>query len=270
MVKVTTSNVSELRASVAKYSARDTPVLNPTKAGFERRWFDQLDKSIRASHAAWAVLTDEQRSLVVETESALAEFEVAELATFSRQQTLSKRSHALTASGCRLTDQATEAVVQNSADPTEAYACASTWAASRERPWLVLSGSTGSGKSFAAACVTANTGGIWVRADELVRIFWANFGDQYERQDELRNTGMLVIDDVGCELDANRMLAALLDLLDARKSARSHPTIITTNLNKKAFAERYANERLMSRMSESVQWEALDGSDMRRAKAAAR
>jgi DNA replication protein DnaC len=170
------------------------------------------------------------------------------------------------ACGCPVSDDVDVALRAGNLARTEALETLETWMGAREKPWIVLSGPTGCGKSVAVAKVLWDGGGRFVRSDELVRLFSSMFGEQYEQQQKLRDTGRLVIDDVGGELDATRMLPALLDLLDARKSARGTPTIVTTNLSKKEFAARYANERLMSRMAESVHWAAVGGNDLRRAK----
>lgn len=168
------------------------------------------------------------------------------------------------ACGCPVADDVADGLRTGSLAQTDALDALDAWTKERTKPWLVLSGPTGCGKSVAVAKVLWDQGGKFVRADELVRLFASMFGDQYEQQQKLRSSPQLVIDDVGGELDAARMLPALLDLLDGRKSARNSPTIVTTNLSKKEFASRYANDRLMSRMAESVHWAAVGGEDLRR------
>lgn len=172
-------------------------------------------------------------------------------------------------SGCAVTDTVLAALRAEKLNTTDATDALAQWWGQRrklEKPWLVLSGPAGVGKTVAVAHMLWTLGGRFVRADELVRLFASMFGDQYDKQQELRDAGSLVIDDVGGELDQTRMLPALLDLLDSRKSAYNRPTIVTTNLSKKDFAERYKNERLMSRMAESVHWVSLTGEDLRRSK----
>lgn len=170
--------------------------------------------------------------------------------------------------GFRCTDAMREALLAATYSETDAVKRAREWWANRDKPWLLLSGRTGCGKSMAAASIPADHGhGTFVRADEVIRVFASMFGEQYEEQQTLRDARLLVLDDLGCELDHARMLPALLDLLDARQSARRHPTIVTTNLTPAAFRERYPNDRLNSRMSELVRWEGLTGEDLRRNKA---
>lgn len=188
-----------------------------------------------------------------------------ELRKYEEQQLQQRRTGRIEMFRC--TDAMREALVAATYTDTDAVKCARDWFAQRDKPWLVLSGPTGCGKSMAAAAVPAeNRTAMFIRADELVRLFSSMFGDQYERQQKLRDTQLLVIDDLGCELDSTRMLPALLDLLDARQSARKHPTIVTTNLTPAAFRERYANDRLNSRMAELVRWEGITSPDLRRAK----
>jgi hypothetical protein len=135
------------------------------------------------------------------------------------------------------------------------------WRAARiSVPWLALSGGTGCGKSVAAAWMVADCGGMWVRAERLVRVFAASFGDQFEEQEQIRDCAFLVLDDIGSELDAARMTSVLIELLDSRKSRRQ-ATLLTTNLGRPQFKDRYGNERLLSRLHESVQWEPISGTD---------
>lgn len=169
--------------------------------------------------------------------------------------------------GFRCTDSMREALLASTYSETDAVKRANAWWADRDKPWLLLSGPTGCGKSMAAASIPAdNCRATFMRADELVRVFSSMFGEQYEAQQKVRDCNLLVLDDLGCELDASRMLPALLDLLDARQSARKHPTIVTSNLTAAAFRDRYANDRLNSRMAELVRWEGLTGEDLRRKK----
>jgi DNA replication protein DnaC len=183
-----------------------------------------------------------------------------------RKKREAKRQDNFRATGCAVTDEVFAALRDGTLCETQALRELRVWAEQRDKPWFALSGPTGCGKSVAVAEMLWNRGGRFIRADELVRVFSSMFGDQYELQQKIRGAYLLVIDDVGGELDSGRMLPALLDLLDSRKSAHSTPTVVTTNLTKTAFRDRYANDRLMSRMAESVLWFGLSGEDLRRAK----
>jgi DNA replication protein DnaC len=203
----------------------------------------------------------QRRSMLVEAEEREAEIVAAERAV--RAGTEAKRKR-LQASGARLTDAMTTALVSNSLRLTEPLRAAQEWFSTRPCPWLVLSGGTGTGKTVAAAAlVIANHSAHWVRSDDLVRTFAGFFGDAAERQKQLKSSPFLVIEDLGVELDAARMLPALLEVLDDRLSASTTPTVITTNLKKQQIAERYPNERLFSRLREHAHWVSLTNEDMR-------
>jgi DNA replication protein DnaC len=179
------------------------------------------------------------------------------------EQERSRRTERLRRAGVALRDEVAELCRDSALGATEAVEAVRGWWEDRPTPWLVLSGRTGSGKTVAAASAIADTGGVWMRADDVVRAFSGMFGDPLEKQERAKIAYLLVLDDIGSELDAARMLPALLELIDTRISARGRPTICTTNLTKKEFAERYANDRLNSRMRELVTWKSLTTPDMR-------
>lgn len=137
-------------------------------------------------------------------------------------------------------------------------------------PVLVLAGATGCGKSVAAAWALAELDGKWRSADQLCRLFAADFGDQLDEQDAVTRCRLLVIDDLGTERDAARMIGVLRHLIENRQhSARRHRTIITTNVDRNGFAARYGDERIASRFDEAAQivtWVPDNGPDLRRAK----
>lgn len=139
----------------------------------------------------------------------------------------------------------------------------------RSRPCVIVAGNQGCGKSVAAAWVIAKRGGVWLRAERAVRAFDASFGPQHALQLEALNCGTLVLEDVGTELDPQKMCAVLIEMLEQRKSRR-HRTLITTNLRRAVFSQRYPDPRLLSRVGEigtvgeSVQWVTIAGADLRR------
>jgi DNA replication protein DnaC len=129
-----------------------------------------------------------------------------------------------------------------------------------------MSGTTGCGKTVALGTIAAQWDTMYVGADDLCRTFSANFGEQLAKQERIRDTNkLLALDDIGTEIDDTRMLPTLLEIINARASAVYTPTVIATNLTKKDFADRYKNERLMSRMAR-VQWTTVQGEDLRRQK----
>ena len=150
-------------------------------------------------------------------------------------------------------------------DETPAHVATRAWVANPSgRPWLVLCGPVGRGKTFAAAHALFAARGRYVGARELERLGMAKFGDeQAQFQQLLDGRGLLVIDDVGREDDIGRMQSALLDIVDYRRGSGIR-TVLITNFAKKAFCDRYSDARLQSRLHECAQWFADAGDDMRR------
>ena len=162
-----------------------------------------------------------------------------------------------------------ERVLDGSYAGTPMLAAARTWWETKDsKPWLVLCGPVGRGKTFAAAAWLASFesgNAAYVGARELERLSMAKFGDDEEAFKRICDVYALVVDDVGREDDLGRMQTALLDLVDIRRRANTW-TILATNFSRKAFCERYSDARLQSRLAECAQWFADVGEDMRRAK----
>lgn len=199
---------------------------------------------------------------------AACEADRQERARLSERETRQRRAESLDrAPDCQLTDVARASVVSGvGLCETPALIAARGWLNSpNAAPVLALAGGPGCGKSVAAAWVVATAGGLWVSAEQAVRVFASNFGEPLEEQRRLRECGLLVVDDVGTELDAQRMAAALIELLNARKSRRRR-TVLTLNLGKSAFVARYASDRLGDRMHESCEWVSCGGENLRRSR----
>lgn len=175
------------------------------------------------------------------------------------------RSASLWRSGCRVPDRVRRAILDGSVEQRHATQVVRDWIEDPNREAvLIISGITGSGKTVAIGTLAAERDVHYVRADDLCRIFSANFGEQLSKQELIRDTkALLALDDVGTEMDEARMLPTLLEILDARVSESETPTLIATNLTKKLFSERYPNQRLFSRMAQ-VKWVEVQGDDMRR------
>jgi DNA replication protein DnaC len=147
---------------------------------------------------------------------------------------------------------------------TKSYETVRRWMARVDvPPVIVLAGAPGCGKSLAAAWVLAQRGGRWRSAGQIVRLFSGHYAAEVEEQESILRTPVLVIDDLGGELERDRMQSALLEILDARqRNARSFRTVITTNLNRAGLGKRYGGERLASRLK-TVAWSDDRGPDLR-------
>lgn len=191
----------------------------------------------------------------------------AEFAAESEQRRIeeerdSRRSR-LERSGIQLPDAIREAVIRREQADTPAVLEVRKWAKPLLRPWLILAGTVGTGKTTAAGTAIASVGGDFIRARELERLSKAAFGAEAERLAALKATRLLVIDDLGRESDTARMAVTLEDLLDER-CTKQRVTILTTNFDASALRERYPDERLHSRLFQLARFAAFDGADLRR------
>lgn len=166
-----------------------------------------------------------------------------------------------------LTARDVDAVVDARLEETKTLADVRAWISKSSSPVLVLASGPGRGKTVACAWLLAERGGFYVACEDFVRIAGAKFGAEADRFARLRGCATLVLDDVGRESDADieRMRAALVELVDRRQGERTK-TVICTNLPRSAMADRYQDDRLMSRLDQSAIWRTDTGPDLRRRK----
>ncbi len=114
------------------------------------------------------------------------------------------------------------------------------------RGWLVLMGSYGCGKTHLAAavantCVEFGMNTIFLTVPDLLD--WLRFSYDApdtsfeERFDELRNAGLLVLDDLGAQNSTKWAGEKLFQIVDYRY-ARKLPTVVTTNLDLEELDDR--------------------------------
>lgn len=188
------------------------------------------------------------------------EREVADFEAVRKSGEAADRATRLERSGvdAELPDATRVAVLGGKLTEFEPLKVTRKWLASKTRPaCLILAGSTGTGKTVAAADAIAQLGGLFVSARECEAAFASMFGAEAEYQKKLLTACLLVVDDLGTERDKDRMSDALTLILSRRASASRHPTILTANMSTAAFRARYNNERLMSRFAQSGQWVAI-------------
>lgn len=114
--------------------------------------------------------------------------------------------------------------------------------------YLALLGTVGCGKTLACAYAIAEVGGLYTTAKRVERVFLAQFGTALAEQEHIMNkNGLLVIDDVGTELNQQTFASSLFEVLNARQGA-GRRTILTANMPKKDFEQRYTDARLLSRL----------------------
>lgn len=154
----------------------------------------------------------------------------------------------------------------------QAVAVVRSWLRREDAPMLLMSGGVGSGKSCAAAesmrlarkpaTIVDDEGTLlaswqWDTAHALfvsaARLSacasWTDDGGRLWSR--ARNASVLVVDDLGVESISDRgpFLSDLHDVLDARYQDTTQRTVITTNLEGKAFVDRYG-PRILSRVRE--------------------
>jgi len=132
---------------------------------------------------------------------------------------------------------------------------------SDERPFAMLAGPTGTGKTVAAVYVALHRLAMdyprFLTAPELARI--PRYGD--ERDELLASSSMLIIDDLGTERADDKFVTDFDELFD-RLYQRSTTLVITTNCTAKQFRDRYG-ARVVDRFRECGVWIPVAGKSMR-------
>ncbi len=133
----------------------------------------------------------------------------------------------------------------------------------RPKTLLMLAGGTGIGKTVAAAWALRRFGreGRYTKARELVQLHGSAWSETRAEYQDLLRAGLLVIDEVGAEVDPEKAKASLHDTIDERQG---RPTMVITNLAWPEMRKRL-DARTVDRIREigALRW--IDGASMRRA-----
>lgn len=134
----------------------------------------------------------------------------------------------------------------------------------RITPALCIVGERGHGKTVAGAWLVADYDGRYAKADDLVRLHRAQYGEDRDRWESLLSARWLVVDEIGAESsDLARVRAMLEALIDQRQSPRRR-TLLLGNITRAEFHARFS-DRAESRWSEmGYTLELRAGRDMRR------
>lgn len=121
-----------------------------------------------------------------------------------------------------------------------------------KRAILFLAGGVGSTKTSAACRWLARHGGRFVHVHDLAHASTFDAG-----WDRVKDARRLVIDDLGCEVASKSewVLGKVREVLEAR-TQECAPCIVTTNLSRRAFVDRYGDDggRLVDRLRVSGEW----------------
>lgn len=148
---------------------------------------------------------------------------------------------------------------------TEALEAAAQWLQGGKRQsWLVLAGTTGSGKTVAAAWALREAAAqgesvALCRASELART--SQFDAGAATLARLKRVGVLVLDDFGAEHLTAYGAGLLGEVLDARHEAQLR-TIVTTNLSAADLKAR-VGDRVVDRWRQDGRVVVLAGKSMR-------
>ncbi len=140
----------------------------------------------------------------------------------------------------------------------------------KRRKSLVFYGDTGLGKTFMSSCIAKylmDNGKtvLYIRAAKLFRMFDdEKFGRLTNGMDDVYNSDLLIIDDLGTEAEYRNNNAYLLELVNERIITEKK-MIINTNLNFEMLEKRYS-KRFSSRLLENFNMLYFYGEDIRRQK----
>lgn len=121
------------------------------------------------------------------------------------------------------------------------------WDEMRAKPGIMLYGTVGTGKTYAAYCA-ANAlidKGVNVYINRILNIADSMFGDRenyYYMLDRVKRCELLILDDFGADRDTDFMNEQAFKIIDARIES-GKPMIITTNLTPEVMMSEKGYER---------------------------
>jgi DNA replication protein DnaC len=129
-------------------------------------------------------------------------------------------------------------------------------------PMVVLYGPKGVGKTVAGSWLIAEEGGLYVSALQLCKRLISGHWRDTDWAIEVLGSRAVVLDDVGTEPRGEDAVAALYEFVNRRQALGRGLTLITTNLTRAEFAERYG-ERTVDKIMHSGRFVEAKGNDLR-------
>ena len=137
---------------------------------------------------------------------------------------------------------------------------------------LILSGKSGLGKTFllhaiANRLIERDAQVLLISAYTFLEIARKSYFENDGRMQELLETEVLMLDDLGSEPMMQNITIEQLFCLVNERQRRNRPTVISTNLNREELKERYT-ERIVSRLTDrrNCIFLPLEGRDIRNGK----
>lgn len=145
---------------------------------------------------------------------------------------------------------------------------------SNDKDGYFLYGSTGSGKSYEAACIMTEiakrrnmlNGGDWINVPKLLHRIKKSFGTNEEDLiEKYSNVPLLCLDDLGAEQGSEWVMQTLYIIINSRYEEML-TTIITSNLSFAELSKKMEDDRLISRITSMCHIVHMNRKDRRKEK----